>query len=138
MADSKYVGTSHEAEKVTSMGLDHLQDSKEKGPVDEATMDTEIAYFEVRYQHGKKPRFTYGEKNPAIFIYVLVAFASIGGLLSGLDQSLISGANLFLPQDLNLTANQASLVNSGMPLGAVAGALILSPPTNIWAVEWPL
>ena len=25
------------------------------------------------------------------------AFASMGGLLSGIDQSLISGANLFLP-----------------------------------------
>lgn len=51
----------------------------------------------------------------------------MGGLLSGLDQSLISGANLFLPGDLGLDARQNSLVNSGMPLGAVGGALILSP-----------
>ncbi|RJE23132.1 transporter [Aspergillus sclerotialis] len=51
----------------------------------------------------------------------------MGGLLSGLDQSLISGANLYMPGNLKLNANQASLVNSGMPLGAVAGALILSP-----------
>lgn len=47
--------------------------------------------------------------------------------MSGLDQSLISGANLFLPGDLGLTTQQNSLVNSAMPLGAVGGALILSP-----------
>lgn len=127
MADSKDAGTSHQAEKVTSMEMDQIYDMKEKGPMNEAAMDAEIQHYEELYQQGKKPRFTYGEKNPAIFTYVLVAFASMGGLLSGLDQSLISGANLFLPQDLNLSPNQSSLVNSGMPLGAVAGALILSP-----------
>lgn len=66
-------------------------------------------------------------KNPKHFTWLLVAFASMGGLLSGLDQSLISGANLFLPKDLDLDARENSLVNSGMPLGAVGGALLLSP-----------
>ncbi|KAG5659931.1 hypothetical protein KAF25_003453 [Fusarium avenaceum] len=65
--------------------------------------------------------------NPKHFTWLLVAFASMGGLLSGLDQSLISGANLFLPDDLGLNERQNSLVNSGMPLGAVGGALLLSP-----------
>ncbi|KAG5915015.1 hypothetical protein E4U42_000184 [Claviceps africana] len=66
-------------------------------------------------------------KDPRHFTWLLVAFASMGGLLSGLDQSLISGANLYLPKDLNLDPHQNSLVNSGMPLGAVGGALVLSP-----------
>lgn len=66
-------------------------------------------------------------KNPKHFTWLLVAFASMGGLLSGLDQSLISGANLYLPNDLHLDTRQNSLVNAGMPLGAVGGALILSP-----------
>ncbi|KAL2672883.1 hypothetical protein Neosp_013599 [[Neocosmospora] mangrovei] len=65
--------------------------------------------------------------NPKHFTWLLVAFASMGGLLSGLDQSLISGANLYLPVDLGLSTRQNSLVNSGMPLGAVGGALLLSP-----------
>ncbi len=65
--------------------------------------------------------------NPKHFTWLLVAFASMGGLLSGLDQSLISGANLYLPKDLNFSERQNSLVNAGMPLGAVGGALILSP-----------
>jgi MFS family permease len=50
---------------------------------------------------------------------------------SGLDQSLISGANLYLPKDLGLTVRQNSLVNSAMPLGAVGGALLLSPANEI-------
>ncbi|KAJ4418330.1 hypothetical protein N0V82_005611 [Gnomoniopsis sp. IMI 355080] len=69
--------------------------------------------------------------DPRYFTWVIVAFASMGGLLSGLDQSLISGANLFLPNDLGLDDRQNSLVNSGMPLGAVGGALILGP-CNEW------
>ncbi|CAN8106157.1 unnamed protein product [Discula destructiva] len=69
--------------------------------------------------------------DPRYFTWVIVAFASMGGLLSGLDQSLISGANLFLPNDLGLSDRQNSLVNSGMPLGAVGGALILGP-ANEW------
>ncbi|KAI5266188.1 putative sugar transporter [Aureobasidium subglaciale] len=69
--------------------------------------------------------------NPKYFTYLIVAFASMGGMLSGLDQSLISGANLFLPEDLGLNDRQNSLVNSAMSLGAVGGAIILSlQPTS--------
>jgi|SRR5690242_10765626 len=74
-------------------------------------------------QSGYKKGFLELEfKNTKHFTWLLVAFASMGGLLSGLDQSLISGANLFLPKDLHLTDQQNSLVNSGMPLG---GKLLL-------------
>lgn len=76
--------------------------------------------------------------NPKHFTWLLVAFASMGGLLSGLDQSLISGANLFLPGDLGLTTQQNSLVNSGMPLGAVGGALILSPCNEWFGRRWSI
>lgn len=76
--------------------------------------------------------------NPKHFTWLLVAFASMGGLLSGLDQSLISGANLFLPTDLHLNDSQNSLVNSGMPLGAVAGALILSPCNEWFGRKWSI
>ncbi|GAB7346584.1 hypothetical protein MBLNU457_5772t1 [Dothideomycetes sp. NU457] len=82
---------------------------------------------EIATNPKKKGIFDLEFANPKVFTFLLVAFASMGGMLSGLDQSLISGANLFLPIDLNLTARQNSLVNSGMPLGAVGGALILSP-----------
>jgi hypothetical protein len=61
----------------------------------------------------------------------------MGGLLSGLDQSLISGANLYMPKDLGLTVQQNSLVNSGMPLGAVG---VCSPWRKIYVVllSWKL
>lgn len=72
---------------------------------------------ELEQSDYKRGIFDLEFKNPKHFTWLLVAFASMGGLLSGLDQSLISGANLFLPKDLNLTDQQNSLVNSGMPLG---------------------
>lgn len=76
-------------------------------------------------QSGHKPGFFDLEfKNPKYFTWLLVAFASMGGLLSGLDQSLISGANLKLPNDLGLTPQQNSLVNSGMPLGGKISTII--------------
>ncbi|CAA9960253.1 hypothetical protein CFE70_003696 [Pyrenophora teres f. teres 0-1] len=77
-------------------------------------------------------------KNPKHFTWMIVAFASMGGLLSGLDQSLISGANLTLPKDLGLTASQNSLVNSGMPLGAVAGAFLISPCNEYFGRRWAI
>ena len=76
--------------------------------------------------------------DPRKFTWLLVAFASMGGLLSGLDQSLISGANLFLPKDLGLSTHQNSLVNSGMPLGAVGGAIILSPCNEYFGRKWAI
>lgn len=66
-------------------------------------------------------------KNPKHFTWAMAAFASMGGLLFGLDQSLISGANLFMPGALGLSTQQVGLVNSSMPLGAVAGAAMLIP-----------
>jgi hypothetical protein len=77
-------------------------------------------------------------KNPKHFTWVIVAFASMGGLLSGLDQSTISGANLYLPKDLGLDTRQNSLVNSAMPLGAVGGALLLSPSNEWFGRRWSI
>jgi Na+/melibiose symporter-like transporter len=71
-------------------------------------------------------------KNPKHFTWAMVIFASMGGMLFGLDQSLISGANLFLPDDLGFNPRQVSLVNSSMPLGAVAGAILLSPTNEFF------
>jgi hypothetical protein len=73
---------------------------------------------ELERTNYKKGHFDLEFANPKTFTVLLVIFASMGGLLSGLDQSLISGANLFLPGDLGLTEQQNSLVNSAMPLGA--------------------
>ncbi|KAJ5699515.1 hypothetical protein N7536_002528 [Penicillium majusculum] len=62
-----------------------------------------------------KCRFEMTLSNPATFTYSIVAFVSMGSMLSSLDQSLISGANL--PVDLGLSSSDNSLVNAGMPLG---------------------
>ncbi|GKZ23846.1 hypothetical protein AbraIFM66951_003288 [Aspergillus brasiliensis] len=120
--------TSHDDHKEgTALEMDDvLKDPKAIEEFNEAAMDAELLQLEQELQ-GRKPGWFVGFSNPSVYTYVLVAFASMGGLLSGLDQSLISGANLYLPDALNLNDNQSSLVDAGMPLGAVAGALLLSP-----------
>lgn len=96
-------------------------------------MDTELqaagetrGYFNLKF------------KNPEHFTWFLVGFASMGGLISGLDQSLISRANLYLPKDLNLSSKQNSIVNSGMPLGAVAGSILISPCNEFFGWRWAI
>jgi sugar porter (SP) family MFS transporter len=93
---------------------------------------------EIQRQGDKKGFFDIEFANPKLFTIWLVIFASMGGLLSGLDQSLISGANLFLPEDLGLTEQQNSLVNSAMPLGAIAGALLISPCNELFGRRWAI
>lgn len=127
MADPKDVESPSDICKENLPEMDDMHDAKKKSGMTEAAMDAELQQFEEKLQTLPKAGFQLSFSNPAYFTYVLVAFASMGGLLSGLDQSLISGANLYMPTALHLSSWQASLVNAGMPLGAVGGALILSP-----------
>jgi sugar porter (SP) family MFS transporter len=105
-------------------------------------VQTEIAELEKELQATSRPskwyRYELSFSNPSHFTWLLVGFASMGGLLSGLDQSLISGANLFMPGDLSMDTNQVGLVNSAMPLGAVGGALLLSPMNEGLGRRWAI
>ncbi|CAG8205988.1 unnamed protein product [Penicillium salamii] len=129
MSDSKDVEAhdAHNEEKDVAHEADDVADAKLHNGLTEAAMDAELQQLEAQLHDLPKSRFDFSMASPKNFTYILVAFASMGGMLSGLDQSLISGANLFLPKDLHLSSADNSLVNAGMPLGAVAGALILSP-----------
>lgn len=70
-------------------------------------------------------------ENKRNMVYMLGAFASAAGILSGLDQSIISGASVKMNDSLHLTSHEASLVSSLMPLGAMAGSILMSP-LNEW------
>ncbi|KAL3418081.1 sugar transporter [Phlyctema vagabunda] len=95
------------------------------------TINAEIDEIDLDLQNTPRSTRWYNYelnfKDPRHFTWLLVFFASMGGLLSGVDQSLISGANLSMPSSLDLTVKQVSLVSSGVPLGAIGGALILGP-----------
>ncbi|CAG8089334.1 unnamed protein product [Penicillium olsonii] len=117
----------HNEEKDPTHEADDIADAKLQNGLTEEAMDAELQQLESQLYDLPRSRFDFSMASPKNFTYILVAFASMGGMLSGLDQSLISGANLFLPKDLHLSSADNSLVNAGMPLGAVAGALILSP-----------
>ncbi|KAJ5936765.1 hypothetical protein N7466_003215 [Penicillium verhagenii] len=128
MSDVKDVEAPSDMHKEAPIALemDHVTEKVDQ-EITEAAMDAELQQLEEQLQTLPKSKLEVTFSNPAVYTYMLVAFASMGGLLSGLDQSLISGANLSLPTALNLSSSEASLVNGGMPLGAVAGALLLSP-----------
>lgn len=66
-------------------------------------------------------------QNKNHMVYLLGAFAAAAGLLSGLDQSIISGAQIGMKEDLSLSTHEMSLVSSLMPLGAMAGSIIMTP-----------
>lgn len=128
MSDFKDAEVPHDLQKEGgALEIDDVHEQKLENQRTEAAMDAELQLLEEQVHTLPKSRFELSLANPALFTYILVAFASMGGLLSGLDQSLISGANLYLPKDLHLSDSLNSLVNAGMPLGAVGGALILSP-----------
>ena len=59
-----------------------------------------------------------------IFVYL---FGSLGGLLFGYDTGVISGAILFIQDQLHLDAWGQGWVVSSVLLGAVAGAAIIGP-----------
>lgn len=119
-------------EKHNALGPDQPSDEEVDAFIEE--MEAELAA-----QGGlRKGLFDLEFKDPKYFTWIIVVFASMGGLLSGLDQSTISGANLFLPKDLGLDTRQNSLVNAAMPLGAVGGALILSPCNELTGRRWSI
>ena len=124
--------------KSTSDGKDKLEEI-EQAPTRQ-DVDALIDQMESELQAaGKREAFVNIEfKNPKHFTWFLVCFASMGGLLSGLDQSLISGANLYLPKDIGLSSSQNSLVNSGMPLGAVFGSILISPCNELFGRRWAI
>lgn len=68
---------------------------------DLTTINAEVDAIEIELQAMNmrstwyKPLIKFDD--PKYFTWLLVGFASMGGLLSGIDQSLISGANLFMP-----------------------------------------
>lgn len=77
-------------------------------------------------------------KNTRTLVFTLGIFAAFSGMLSGLDQSVISGAlpgikKQFIAsgewQDMDdpKLTNDISLISSLMPLGAMAGSMIMTP-----------
>lgn len=66
-------------------------------------------------------------KNKKHMVYILGGFSAAAGLLSGVDQSIISGASIGMKDDLHLKPDETSLVSSLMPLGAMLGSIIMTP-----------
>src|SRR5574344_682431 len=57
-----------------------------------------------------------------LWLYVVAIIASLGGLLSGFDTGVISGALLFINQTWNLSDYLQGFLVSSVLIGAVIGA----------------
>ncbi|MGI8866111.1 MAG: MFS transporter, partial [Rubrobacteraceae bacterium] len=56
------------------------------------------------------------------FVYIAAAIAALGGLLFGFDTGIISGALLFIREDLGLSSFLQSVVVSAILVGTIVGA----------------
>ena len=57
-----------------------------------------------------------------LWLYVVAIVASLGGLLSGYDTGVISGALLFINESWNLSDSMQGILVSSVLIGAVIGA----------------
>eukprot|EP00871_Galdieria_phlegrea_P005464 jgi/Galph1/5919/GphlegSOOS_G4578.1 len=67
----------------------------------------------------------YFKPRPTVFQWILIVFGSIGGILFGVDQSLISAVLLYMPQDLHLNGSQVNMIVGFPALGALLGSAIV-------------
>lgn len=104
----------------------HIIDAGVYFEADDAKFQEELQTLEREMvQSGKKPYFAARLfKEPKKFIWFLASLASIGGFLFGVDQSLISGASLYIPSDLHIDSSRMSMIVGFTPLGAIFGALM--------------
>jgi len=112
--------TSTTVDKDIEVKIDEQELSKNDSILE--AMNKELQHLEE--ESMSKPFGLFFWKNPRVFTAVLACFASTGGLLYGIDLTLISGANLYFPEDLHLSSGQESQVVSFMPLGGVLGAMM--------------
>ncbi|MBR1617710.1 MFS transporter, partial [bacterium] len=59
-----------------------------------------------------------------LFLYICTLIAALGGLLSGYDTGVISGALIFINQNFHLTSFLSGLLVASVSLGAVFGAFV--------------
>ncbi|GJD05980.1 Inositol transporter 1 [Galdieria sulphuraria] len=99
----------------------------------EEEMDTELNKLDEENNRLSKRRILTSTAfgNPKHFIWILASFASMGGILYGIDQSLISGAGIYMPVDLNIDQSKEDMVTGFMPLGGVFGALMVWPVNEL-------
>lgn len=128
-------------EKAVSEGPRVVQiDAGEYIEIDDVAIAEDITSLERELEESGKKKFLSARylKTPKTFIWFLATLASVGGFLFGVDQSLISGAALYIPNDIDITESQMSMVVGFTPLGAMFGALILMPTNDLFGRKWAI
>lgn len=125
-----------ELARVTLSPAEHAREVETRNQQSQQYMANESTYD--RFAFSRVPITV---KNTRMLVITLGVFAAFSGMLSGLDQSVISGAlpgirlqfiklGAWKNMDDPKLANDVSLISSLMPLGAMAGALMMMPLNN--------
>ena len=123
--------------RVSLSPADHAREVEQRDQHAQQYMANESLYDRIALS-----RIPISVTNTRALVITLGVFAAFSGMLSGLDQSVISGAEPGIkqqfiklgawsgPDDPKLS-NDMSLISSLMPLGAMAGALMMMPLNSL-------
>ncbi|KAI0672266.1 general substrate transporter [Trametes maxima] len=107
--------------------MDNASNSSEKRQDAQVYEDVDgIAAAVASGEISEAPVVAEGEERTTLFVWLLVACASISGLLFGYDTGVISGALVTIGGDLGpaeLSSGQKELITSSTTLGALLGGL---------------
>ena len=138
-SSSNMISDNHSSSSSTEEKAAHLQYEikSDSGELGAFSIETDFIEIEQLAQQASRKRtfwqklldceFELEFKDKKHMVWLLGAFASAAGILSGVDQSIISGASIGMNTALKLTDHQSSLVSSLMPLGAMAGSMMMTP-----------
>ncbi|GJD05865.1 Inositol transporter 1 [Galdieria sulphuraria] len=108
--------SSKNSEEAKDQSLEALLDNIEVSEEDKIEVQEDVDKIAE-----KVPLGTFG--NPKFYLHFLAIYASFGGFLYGVDQTLVSGALLYLLKDIKLNVEQESLITSAVSLGGIPGAI---------------
>ncbi|KAG7195309.1 uncharacterized protein KQ657_003837 [Scheffersomyces spartinae] len=128
--------SSEESVRVDNVKVDKLElgknfdFSKEIAELEQSSQ--QFKHERTFFQKMKACEFELHFENKMHMVRLLGGFAAFAGVLSGVDQSIISGAMIGMKEHLHTNDNQVSLISSLMPLGAMTGSLMMTPLNEWW------
>eukprot|EP00871_Galdieria_phlegrea_P005996 jgi/Galph1/884/GphlegSOOS_G5600.1 len=103
--------------------------SQKASSLDELTSTDSVTQVEsspvIDTSHDSEPPSGGPKGTKQLVLFEILA--SIGSIMMGMDQFVVSGASLFAQPDLHISSNQWSWITSGPLFGAIVGSIIAIP-----------
>lgn len=100
------------------------RDNNKESKLDELPgLDTNEIQEEPSNQVERTDHGDSGPKSTKVLIFFEI-LASIGSIMMGMDQFVVSGASLYAQPDLHIDSNLWSWITSGPLFGAIVGSVL--------------